>query len=37
MLPKANDVVTLLDARGVVFVHRSRGHLGEAHVLKQVS
>jgi len=36
-LPSANDVVTPLDARSVVLVHRSRGRLGEAHVLEQVT
>ena len=36
-LPPADDVVPPLDARGVVLVHRSRGRLGEAHVLEEVA
>ena len=36
-LPTADDVVTPLDARGVVLEYRSRGRLGEAHVLEQVT
>jgi hypothetical protein len=36
-LSSTNDVVYLLDARGVVLVHRSRGRLGKAHVLEEMA
>ena len=36
-LPAPDDVVPSLDARSVVLVHRSRGFLGETHVLEEVA
>ena len=36
-LPSADDVVSPLDARRVVLVHRGGGLLGEAHILEEVA
>jgi hypothetical protein len=36
-LSPTNDVVSPLDARSVVLVHRSRGGLGEAHAVEEVT
>ncbi len=32
-----NDVIAPLDSRGVVLIHQSRGMLGEAHALEEVT
>ena len=36
-LSTTNDVVSPLDARSVVLIHRSRGSLGEAHAVEEVT